>query len=84
MAKSVQKAYTVRGGGTMPIRVLIHPDEEGGYWAEANFQNGGVTAQGDTLDEVKEEMLGAVACFLEMDESEELDPAVLAFEVVYA
>jgi len=68
----------------MPIRVLIRPDEEGGYWAEAPMPGGGCVAQGDTLDEVKEEMLRAVACFLEMGESEELDPAMLLFEVVYA
>jgi predicted RNase H-like HicB family nuclease len=37
---------------TMQLKVIIHPDEEGGYWAEVpGFP--GCVSEGDTLEEVR-------------------------------
>jgi predicted RNase H-like HicB family nuclease len=35
----------------VPIRALLHPEEDGGYWAEVPALPGCVT-EGDTLEEV--------------------------------
>ena len=66
----------------MPIHVLVHPDEEGGYWAEANFDNGGITAQGDTLDEIFELVPDAVRLFFEGEIS--IPKHTLTYEVCNA
>jgi predicted RNase H-like HicB family nuclease len=44
--------------------LIIHPAEEGGYWAEVAGLEG-CFAQGDTLEEVLEESRGAIASHLE-------------------
>ena len=47
-------------------RVMIHPCEDtGGYWAECAMENGGCTAQGETLQETQRDMLDAIAFHLE-------------------
>ncbi len=48
----------------MEIKAIIHEAEEGGYWAEVPSLPGCFT-QGETLDEVKANVLEAVECWLE-------------------
>lgn len=48
----------------MEIKAVIHEAEEGGYWAEVPDMPGCFT-QGETLEEVKANVLEAVECWLE-------------------
>lgn len=48
----------------MTLRAIIHPDESGGYWAEVPALPGCVT-QGETIDEVRENLHEAVEAWLE-------------------
>jgi predicted RNase H-like HicB family nuclease len=48
----------------MEYVVVIHAAEEGGYWAEAPSLDG-CFAQGETIEDVLEEMKGAIASHLE-------------------
>ena len=48
----------------MEIKAVIHEAEEGGYWAEVPSMPGCFT-QGETLDEVKANVVEAVECWLE-------------------
>lgn len=47
-------------------RALVHPEEEGGYWAEIPDLPGCFT-QGDTLDEIYHNLAEAIACHLDLD-----------------
>jgi predicted RNase H-like HicB family nuclease len=47
-------------------RALVHPEQEGGYWAEVPDLPGCFT-QGDTLDEVYHNLADAVACHLDLE-----------------
>ena len=47
----------------MKIRAIIHPAEEGGYWAEVPALSGCVT-EGDNLDEVMENLQDAIEGWL--------------------
>jgi predicted RNase H-like HicB family nuclease len=49
----------------MMLRVLIHPAEEGGYWAEVPALRGCRT-QGETLDEVRANLREAIGGWLEV------------------
>ena len=48
----------------MKIRVVIHPAEEGGYWAEVPALPGCFT-QGDSMDEVVANLRETIACHLD-------------------
>lgn len=48
----------------MEIKAVIHEAEEGGYWAEVPALPGCFT-QGETLEELKANVLEAVQCWLE-------------------
>jgi predicted RNase H-like HicB family nuclease len=68
MIKSNAPPYNIIGGGdrVAKVKVLVHPAQEGGYWAEAPALEGCFT-QGETLREIEENMEEAVALFLEGD-----------------
>jgi predicted RNase H-like HicB family nuclease len=59
----------------MRIKALIHPAEEGGYWAEVPALPGCIT-EGDTMEEVLANLKDAIEGWLEVaneqtsDESE--------------
>ena len=69
---STKKIYHV-------FRVLIHPAEEGGYWAELNFPNGGCNTEGETLQEIEKNMYEAITLCL--DDFPEVKEYLLEFEV---
>ena len=48
----------------MEIKAVIHEAEEGGYWAEVPALPGCFT-QGETIEELKANVLEAVQCWLE-------------------
>lgn len=47
----------------MKIRAIIHPAEEGGYWAEVPALPGCIT-EGDNLDEVTKNLQDAIEGWL--------------------
>lgn len=49
----------------MNIKAIIHPAEEGGYWAEVPALPGCIT-EGDTIDEVMANLQDAIAGWLEV------------------
>ena len=51
----------------MTVKAIVHPAEEGGFWAEAPAMPGCVT-QGETLDEVRANLREAVEGWLEAGE----------------
>lgn len=50
----------------MNYKAIVHPDEDGGYWAEVPELPGLVT-EGDTLDELYANLQEAVQGWLEAD-----------------
>lgn len=50
----------------MNIKIIVHPADEGGFWAEAPVLPRCVS-QGETLDELTANMREAVAGWLEAD-----------------
>lgn len=56
----------------MKIRAVIHPAEEGGYWAEVPALPGCIT-EGDTMDEVLANLQDAIEGWLEVANSQEVD-----------
>jgi predicted RNase H-like HicB family nuclease len=52
----------------MTIRAIIHPAEEGGYWAEVPALPGCVT-EGDTMEEVVANLQDAIRGWLEVANS---------------
>ncbi len=48
------------------FRAVVHPEPEGGYWAEVPELPGCLT-QGDTLDDVYRHLCEAIACHLDVD-----------------
>lgn len=53
----------------MKIKVIVHPAEEGGYWAEVPSISGCVT-QGDTWEELLHNIYEAVEACLSVDTRE--------------
>jgi len=51
------------------LRVIVHPAEEGGFWAEIPALPGCVS-QGDTLDELVENIRDAAEGWLEVSDSQ--------------
>ncbi len=47
-------------------KAVVHPEAEGGYWAEVAGLPGCFT-QGDTLDELYSNLAEAIACHLDLD-----------------
>ncbi|MCW5312313.1 type II toxin-antitoxin system HicB family antitoxin [Nostoc sp. KVJ3] len=52
----------------MKIRSIIHPAEEGGYWAEVPTLPGCIT-EGDTIEEVMANLKDAIEGWLEVANS---------------
>jgi predicted RNase H-like HicB family nuclease len=52
----------------MKIKAIIHPAEEGGYWAEVPALPGCIT-EGDTMDEVMGNLKDAIEGWLEVANS---------------
>jgi predicted RNase H-like HicB family nuclease len=55
----------------MNIKAIIHPAEEGGYWAEVPALPGCIT-EGDTMDEVLTNLKDAIEGWLEVANSSHL------------
>ena len=53
----------------MTVKAIIHPAEEGGFWAEVPALPGCVT-QGETFDEVKSNLRDAVEGWLSVEDIE--------------
>ena len=49
----------------MNIKAIIHPAEEGGYWAEVPALHGCIT-EGDSMDEVLHNLQDAIQGWLEV------------------
>ncbi len=49
----------------MQIKAIIHPAEEGGYWAEVPALEGCIT-EGDTIEEVINNLKDAIEGWLEV------------------
>jgi predicted RNase H-like HicB family nuclease len=65
----------------MKLKVLIHPAEEGGYWAEVPALPGCVS-EGETFDETLHNIREAAEGWLEVSEEEaEADPKAQVVEV---
>ena len=54
------------------IRVLVRRAEEGGFWGEA-IDLPGCASQGETLDELRENILDAIKAYLETTTGSEAD-----------
>ncbi|MEG3936575.1 MULTISPECIES: type II toxin-antitoxin system HicB family antitoxin [unclassified Microcoleus] len=54
----------------MKIRAIIHPAEEGGYWAEVPALPGCIT-EGDTMEEVVANLKDAMVGWLDVANSRE-------------
>ncbi|OKH28045.1 type II toxin-antitoxin system HicB family antitoxin [Chroogloeocystis siderophila] len=52
----------------MKIRAIIHPAEEGGYWAEVPAFSGCIT-EGDTMEEVMANLKDAIEGWLDVANS---------------
>ncbi len=57
------------GLNTMKLKVVIHKAEEGGYWAEVPSLAGCAT-QGDTFEELLENIYEAIEGYLSVDVSD--------------
>ncbi|MBI3410108.1 MAG: type II toxin-antitoxin system HicB family antitoxin [Planctomycetes bacterium] len=65
----------------MKLKVILHPAEEGGYWAEVPGLPGCVS-EGDTLDDALANIREAAAGWLEVALEEAMtDPAAQVMEV---
>ena len=53
----------------MKIKAIIHEAEEGGFWAEVPALPG-CSTQGDTLEELTENLKEAIALWLDVGEDE--------------
>jgi predicted RNase H-like HicB family nuclease len=51
----------------MTLKAIIHPAEEGGFWAEVPALPGCLT-QGETLDELKANLREAIELWLSVDD----------------
>jgi predicted RNase H-like HicB family nuclease len=54
----------------MKIRAIVHPAEEGGYWAEVPALPGCIT-EGDTMEEVMANLKDAMVGWLDVANSRE-------------
>jgi len=50
----------------MPLRIIIHPSEEGGYWAEVPDLPG-CASQGDSIGELIQNVSEAIEGWLECE-----------------
>lgn len=65
----------------MKIKAIIHPAEEGGYWAEVPALLGCIT-EGDSMDEVINNIQDAIQGWLEVaNESQKVDSISKVIEI---
>ncbi|KHG39275.1 MULTISPECIES: type II toxin-antitoxin system HicB family antitoxin [Aphanizomenonaceae] len=65
----------------MKIKAIIHPAEEGGYWAEVPALPGCIT-EGDTMEELINNLQDAIQGWLEVaNEIQKLDPISQVIEI---
>ena len=65
----------------MKIKAIIHPAEEGGYWAEVPALPGCIT-EGDNIDEVIANLKDAIEGWLEVaNDSQKPDPIAQVIEI---
>lgn len=65
----------------MNVRVIVHQEEDGGYWAEVPSLPGCYT-QGDTMEELRENLRDVIQLFLSLDaESADADPNAQVLEI---
>ncbi len=57
----------------MTLKAIIHPAEEGGFWAEVPALPGCLT-QGETIDELKANLREAIELWLSVDD-EVMEPS---------
>lgn len=55
----------------MTLKAVIHQDESGGYWAEVTSLPGCVS-QGESIEEVRENIREAIEAWLEAGEPEDV------------
>ena len=63
---------TIEGGLKMEFKAILHPAEEGGYWAEVPVLPGCAT-QGETIEEVKQNLKQAILGVLGIDEKMKIE-----------
>jgi predicted RNase H-like HicB family nuclease len=56
----------------MKVKVVLHPAEDGGYWATVPVLPGCVS-EGDTLDETLANIREAIVCYLEAPPTTDAD-----------
>ena len=65
----------------MNVRVIVHEEADGGYWAEVPSLPGCYT-QGDTMAELQENLRDVIQLFLTLEvEPDELDPKAQVLEL---
>ncbi len=65
----------------MKIKAIIHPAEEGGYWAEVPGLPGCIT-EGDTMEELISNLQDAIQGWLEVaNESKSIDSTAQVVEI---
>jgi predicted RNase H-like HicB family nuclease len=62
---SFYHAFSRKFDNSMNIKAVIHPAEEGGYWAEVPALPGCIT-EGDTIDEVMANLKDAIEGWLDV------------------
>lgn len=63
----------------MKLKVIVHPAEEGGYWAEVPALPGCVS-QGETMDELLPNVREAIEAWLSVDDTPTADSAAEVIE----
>ncbi|TAE58433.1 MAG: type II toxin-antitoxin system HicB family antitoxin [Nostocales cyanobacterium] len=65
----------------MKFKAIIHPAEEGGYWAEVPALPGCIT-EGDTMEELINNLQDAIQGWLEVaNEIQKIDPISQVIEI---
>jgi predicted RNase H-like HicB family nuclease len=57
----------------MKLKILVHKANEGGFWAEVPALPGCVS-QGETMDELRDNIREAIELWLETGEDQPFDP----------
>lgn len=64
----------------MKFKAIIHPAEEGGYWAEVPALPGCIT-EGDTLEELRVNLKDAIEGWLEVANNSDLEANSQVIEI---
>ena len=65
----------------MILKAIVHAAEEGGFWAEVPSLPGCFT-QGESLEEVRENLLEGISGWLEAGEPPTQDPGIGAVQIL--